>query len=126
MIDAGAKVKRSLVVPAARRQEDGTPPSSGEDSEVPAAPADLPVFDGGIAHPFAQYGMTLQPMLDGAAVDAQGMCGTVACNAGETACRAAYNFAEDVSIGHCYLCDCVLTWCSGAGSMTVLRRSACS
>ena len=112
MIDAGSKVKRSLTArqepewegegeqehQPPTSEEQGDEPTAADPAAPPAVPA-APAADGGIAHPFAQYGMTLQPMTGDEEVQA-GNCVPVACPAGATGCAAAYNYPEDWSRQH--------------------------
>ena len=98
MIDAGTKSKRSLLRRQEQEVENEEAAEGGRGSEMageePASPS------GGIEHPFAQYGMTIQPMRDGQAVENEGICSIVACRAGEPTCIAAYNYPEDWSRQH--------------------------
>ena len=100
MIDAGAR-KRSLT---ARQEWDGESEQEwqGEDEQEWQPEQEQPQGEEGssISHPFAAFGMTIQPMRNGETITGEGMCQTVACPAGASGCTAAYNFAEDWSRQH--------------------------
>ncbi len=49
----------------------------------------------GVPHPFAAYGMSLQPHRGGGVVELEGMCSRIDCPAGEGVCWQAYSAWND-------------------------------